>query len=190
MDPALYGGSEHEAIYGIDRLRDDVEIAMVHLAIARGLPTLAICRGAQVANVALGGTLHAHLPDLPATGGAHRTVAHRAEPYGGVTHPVMVEEGTLLAASLGEQGFPPVSWHHQAIDRIAPALRVVARAEDGCVEAVELPDHPWFVGVQWHPELSAAGDAAQQRLFNALIGACAMGQRVRNGVESLRGTAL
>ena len=85
VDPARYGGDAHPAVYGVDRVRDDEEIALVRLAHARGIPTLAICRGLQVLNVALGGTLHPHLPDLP-----RGDVAHRAEPYGGVTHAIFV----------------------------------------------------------------------------------------------------
>jgi putative glutamine amidotransferase len=175
VDPALYGEEGHPAIYGVDRVRDDAEVALVHLALAQQMPTLAICRGAQVLNVALGGTLHAHLPDLPGS-----TIAHRAEPYGGVTHAVALESGTHLARILGAGGGAPVSWHHQAIDRLGTGLRVAAHADDGCVEAVELPDHPWFVGVQWHPELSAGQDAVQQHLFDALVEACR--ERVLHGV--------
>ena len=181
VDPAHYGGDAHPAVYGVDRVRDDEEIALVRLAHARGIPTLAICRGLQVLNVALGGTLHPHLPDLP--GG---DIAHRAEPYGGVTHAIEVVPETRLAAILGAQGEPPISWHHQAIDRVAPELRVVARASDGCIEAVECAEHPWLLGVQWHPELSAAADPAQQRLFDALIAACKQVHEARDGVESTR----
>ncbi len=181
VDPALYGGPAHPAIYGIDRTRDDAEIALVHLAVAAQMPTLAICRGAQIANVALGGTLHPHLPDLAAEWGS--ALAHRAEPYGGVTHAVTIEPGTRMAAILGSGDEPSVSWHHQAIDRLGNGLRVAACAADGCIEAVELPAHPWFVGVQWHPELSAATDTAQQRLFDVLIEEARAWCGARSGVE-------
>lgn len=179
VDPALYNGAAHPTVYGVDRTRDDAEIALVHLAVAQGLPVLAICRGAQVTNVALGGTLHAHVPDV-----YNGTPAHRAEPYGGVTHTVEIVAGTRLAEIVGAGSAPSVSWHHQALEKVAPGLRVMARAADGCIEAVELVDHPWYFGVQWHPELTAAADPAQQHLFDALISACRARAERRDGVES------
>ncbi len=167
VDPALYAGDGHPAIYGVDRVRDDAEIALLRLALLRHMPVLAICRGMQLVNVALGGTLHAHLPDL-----ADATVAHRAEPYGGVQHPIHVEPGSRLVSITGECFEPTISWHHQAIDRPALGLHVTARAADGCIEAVEMTDAPLCLGVQWHPELTAASDASQQCLFDALVAAC------------------
>ena len=173
VDPARYGGSGHETVYALRPERDRDELALVHALLARQLPTLAICRGAQVLNVALGGSLVAHLPDVvpgPDAGG----VLHRLEPEevrGRATptpHEVEVEPGSALAGVLGTGRVTPMSWHHQAVDRLGDGLRAVARAPDGVVEALELADHPEVVAVQWHPELTAAVDPTQQALFDDL----------------------
>jgi putative glutamine amidotransferase len=100
-------------------------------------------------------------------------VAHRLPPREPTEHPVTVAAGTKLAAILGETRFGVASWHHQAIERPAARLTVAAHAPDGVVEAAEMPDHPWLIGVQWHPELTAARDPVQRRLFNAFIQAAA-----------------
>lgn len=168
VDPARYGGGAHPAVDGIDPERDESELAIVRILADRGIPTLAICRGVQVVNVALGGTLHEHVPDVfgPA-------VPHRAEPPGVVVHEVEVERDSLLARVLGTLRCPVPSHHHEALKDLAPGLRVTARSRDGVVEAVEKPGHPWFIGVQWHPEVSAADDPVQQRLFDALVASAA-----------------
>lgn len=164
MDPTHYGGSAHPAIYEVDAERDLFEMTLARRAAIEGLPTLGICRGAQVINVALGGTLHAHLPDLqPAA------VAHRDDPPAYLPHPVRVEPGSRLALILAEDIVSPLSWHHQAIRHVALRLTVTARAGDGCIEAVEMAGHPFCLAVQWHPEMTAATDSAQQRLFDALV---------------------
>jgi putative glutamine amidotransferase len=165
VQPELYGGEEHPLIARVDAGRDVFEIALVRAVIAAEVPALHICRGCQVLNVALGGTLHEHLPDV-----VGETLVHReATPEGEERHAVEVEPGSRLAAVMEQTRPEPVSSHHQAPDRVAPPLRVVARAEDGTIEALELPGHPWLLGVQWHPELSAAEDPSQQRLFDSLV---------------------
>jgi len=173
VDPERYGGAGHETVYALRPERDRDELAVVGELLRRRLPTLAICRGLQVLNVALGGTLVVHLPDVvpgPDAGG----VLHRLEPEEvrgratPVPHDVEVEPGSALARTLGTDRVTPMSWHHQAVDRPGDGLRVVARARDGVVEAVELADHPEVVAVQWHPELSAAVDPSQQALFDDL----------------------
>jgi len=168
LDPALYGGTTHASIYGVDAERDASEVALARAANASGLPTLGICRGAQVVNVALGGTLVEHLPDEIGS-----SIAHRPEPGADEyeLHDVAVEAGSALAAALGAQTCSTPSWHHQSVRAIAPGLEVVARAADSTIEAFERPGHPWLVGVQWHPEATAASDPAQQRLFDALVAA-------------------
>jgi putative glutamine amidotransferase len=126
---------------------------------------LGICRGCQVINVALGGSLIEHLPDEVGA-----SVAHRGEGAGTrAFHAVSIDAGSQLARILGPLERDPSSSHHQAIRRTAPGLAVVARASDGTIEAVELREHPFFVAVQWHPEHTAASDPAQQRLFDALV---------------------
>jgi putative glutamine amidotransferase len=128
------------------------------------VPTLGICRGLQVLNVAFGGSLIEHLPE----GGA---VAHRSPNKEPTPHRVAVEPGSALAAVLGAGEVEAQSWHHQAVRTAGEGLQVVARAADGVIEAMELPGHRWLIGVQWHPELSAATDPVQQRLFAALVAA-------------------
>jgi putative glutamine amidotransferase len=164
IDPALYGGARHASLYGIDRGRDESELALVREALARGLPTLGICRGCQLVNVALGGTLIEHLPDE-----VGETVRHRGPQRSSVPHPVELVPGSRLASIVGREAAPPLSSHHQAIREVARGLEVVARAPDGTIEAVELRAQRFFVAVQWHPEESAHEDQDQQRLFDALV---------------------
>lgn len=184
LDPATYGGAGHETIYALHPPRDRDELAMVHDLLEREAPTLAICRGSQVLNVALGGTLVTHLPDVvpdPDGGG----VLHRIEPpepqeiATPTPHEVTVEAGCHLAEVMAATVVTPMSWHHQSIDRLGDGLRVVARAPDGVIEATELAGHPWLLSVQWHPELTAADDPTQQRLFDALV--VAAGGRAEGG---------
>ena len=172
VDPELYAGNSHIEIYMIDPERDDSEMALARTVAATGMPTLGICRGLQVLNVALGGSLVEHLPDE-----VGEAITHRNPPPGHAQissyalHPLRVDEESRLAAILGTTQVEPASWHHQAVRRVAEGLQVVARADDGTVEAAELADHPWLLAVQWHPEITAADDPAQQRLFDAFVAA-------------------
>ncbi len=174
LDPATYGSEGHETIYSLDEARDADELALVHLLLEREIPTLAICRGSQVVNVALGGTLHPHLPDVVGDAIVHRDAdAIRRGLPGPVLHDVRVEPGSLVAEVMepyadGAEGPTPMSWHHQAVDRLGEGLHAVAWAPDGTIEATEHESHPWLASVQWHPELSAATDPTQQRLFDQL----------------------
>ncbi|HUR29151.1 MAG TPA: gamma-glutamyl-gamma-aminobutyrate hydrolase family protein [Planctomycetota bacterium] len=166
VDPAFYDdAARHVELYGVDRERDELELELVREARRSERPLLAICRGCQVVNVALGGTLIQHLPDEVGD-----VVPHRDRVAGSRTnHAVEVSAGSKLEQILGGRAHEPSSSHHQAIRRLANGLEVTARAGDGTVEAVELPAHPFFVAVQWHPEHTAATDRAQQRLFDALV---------------------
>ena len=164
IEPSRWGGPDHRAIYATNPARDELEMALARAAVADDLPLLAICRGHQVLNVALGGTLHAHIPDH--VGGA---VQHRLPPRDAVPHGVRVDPDSKLAATLGCLECEPMSWHHQAVDELGRDLRPVAWASDGIVEASEHQHHPFLVSVQWHPELTADVDPAQQKLFDALV---------------------
>lgn len=164
LDPASYGSDGHETIYSVDPARDDLELELARRIVALRRPTLAICRGLQVLNVALGGSLIEHLPAV-----VGEDVLHRAPPREPTPHAVRVEPGSRLASVTGSTGFAPMSWHHQAVRALAPGLQVTARAPDGTIEALEMPGHPWLLAVQWHPELTAQQDPAQQRLFDALV---------------------
>ena len=173
VDPALYGGRAHPSIYSVDRGRDESELQLARAALAGALPALAICRGCQIVNVALGGTLVEHLPDEPFPQGKGTSTAHRGEgPGTSSLHPVELQPGSLVAGIVGEMRPRTSSSHHQAIRRVAQRLTVTARAPDGTIEAVELADpaeHPFFLGVQWHPEELIGHDPAARALFRALV---------------------
>ena len=166
IDPAHYRGDAHETMYGVDAERDALELALARAILQRKQPTFAICRGMQVLNVAMGGTLIEHLPNV-----VGEKVLHRKPPREPTPHPVKIKSGSRLAAIAGVTELQPMSWHHQAIRAVAPGLEVVAEAPDGTIEAVEMPGQPWLIAVQWHPELTAQNDPSQQRLFDALIAA-------------------
>ncbi len=166
IDPVHYQGAQHETIYNVDAERDRLELALARELVHRSLPTLGVCRGAQIINVALGGTLIEHLPATVGEG-----VLHRKPPREPTPHAVEVKAGSRLAAIVGTEPLHPLSWHHQAIRVAATGLDIVALAPDGTIEAIELPEHPWLIAVQWHPELTAHQDPSQQRLFNALVAA-------------------
>jgi putative glutamine amidotransferase len=160
MDPKHYGQEPHPTLYGIDPERDVMELALTREALKRRTPTLAICRGLQTLNVALGGDLIQHLPDAVGD-----KVAHRPGVPGGVSHhPVRAAAGSRLAELCGAS-FSVASSHHQAVGRLGEGLVATAWAEDGIVEALELPENPDLMAVQWHPEETAAQDPIQDRLF-------------------------
>jgi gamma-glutamyl-gamma-aminobutyrate hydrolase PuuD len=164
VDPALYGQTRHDAVYGIDRRADDFECALADAASARSVPTLAICRGFQVLNVARGGTLFQHIPDDPGVPAHGRP----GEAGGAREHPVTLDRDSLLADVMEATTVTASCHHHQAIDALGDGLRVVGRASDGIVEAMEL-DGAFVIAVQWHPEDTAAADPHQQRLFDAEV---------------------
>ena len=165
LDPQFSGAEEHTTVYGTSPERDAFEIALARAAVARDLPTLAICRGLQVLNVARGGTLHAHLPDVVGDG-----VAHRSSQVEATTHPVRVVEGSTLAEAVGGEALAGVpSWHHQAIARLGEGITPIAWATDGVIEAVELVGARRLTAVQWHPELDMATGAPGRRLFARLV---------------------
>ena len=169
VDPETYGGPHHSSMYGIDRTRDDFEIAITRQAALQRLPLLAICRGMQVVNVALGGTLIADIPTE--TGGVgHSSPA--GDPFVAEQR-VFLEPGCSIAAAIGSDEVLVNSLHHQAVRIIAPGLRVVGHSDDGIVECLEAEDGSWpLLAVQWHPEyLAEAGDAASKALFAALVAA-------------------
>ena len=166
VDPSLFGQEQHPNVYGVNRENDDFEISLVRAAIDLDMPTLAVCRGMQVANVALGGTLVQHLDDHGLMDG-HAPEGFPSAPEG-VLHEVLVEEGSRLAKALGTDRPHGASYHHQALDRLGDGLIVTGRAEDGMVESVER-DEGWFVAIQWHPEDTAHRDPQQQGLFDALV---------------------
>jgi putative glutamine amidotransferase len=162
VEPARYGGAAHDQVYGVEPDRDALEITLVGDVLEARLPLLAICRGLQVLNVALGGTLHPHVPDLP------HAIPHGVPGGGSATvHDVRLAPGSRVAAAAGRTELESSSHHHQAVRDLGAGLTAVGWTEDGLVEAVE-HEEAWVVGVQWHPEHTAADDPAQQGLFDAL----------------------
>ena len=161
LDPTLYGQEPHAETFGIHQDRDRSELALLEGALERDMPVLAICRGSQVLNVARGGDLVQHLPDVVGD------EKHKHTPGTFSDHDVTLEEGTKLASVLGDRA-PVKSHHHQGFGRVGEGLRVAALAEDGTVEAVEDPSHRFALGVLWHPE---AGE--DMKLFEGLVEAAA-----------------
>jgi len=185
VDPSRYGADpDIEHNYGIEPDRDELEIALLHAADRIAMPTLCICRGMQVMNVAFGGTLHQHLPDMP------ELIEHgipNADTYS--IHEVTPVAASRLSATTKAGSLTCSSHHHQGIDRVGQRLVGTGHSQDGLVEAIELganePDDPserWMLGVQWHPEETAAADPSQQALFDALtLIARLRGSRARPG---------
>jgi putative glutamine amidotransferase len=167
IDPARFGEPPHPKIADVVPARDALEIAVTRRALAADVPLLAICRGIQVLNVALGGSLWQDIPSERPGALNHSQTARRDEP----THRVKVMgEGTRLGAVLGSLELEVNSFHHQAIRRLGEGLREVAWAEDGIIEGVELVGgHPFALGVQWHPEDLVGRDEGARRLFRALV---------------------
>jgi putative glutamine amidotransferase len=163
LDPATYGQDRAERTEATDPVQDAYDIAFTTTLLDLGVPFLAICRGMQVLNVALGGTLIQHLTET--------TVAHRD-----AMHRVTLDEGCATAAAMGGHSFEVSSYHHQALGRLGDGLRVTGRAEDGCIEVVEHHRAP-VLAVQWHPEDDADVATHEQGLFDAVIAAADRRQR-------------
>jgi len=163
IDPVLYGQETRPEVAHVSPVRDGFEIPLVRAAIDRGVPTLCICRGVQVLNVALGGTLLQHISDR------EELIAHRNEDGSdGVLHDVRAQAGSKVMKAMGVERARTFSHHHQALDELGTGLVPVAWAEDGILEAVELEDG-WVLGLQWHAEATAASDPTQQAVFDALV---------------------
>lgn len=167
VHPSLYGEEERDHSGPFDRQRDATSLALIRAALAMDLPILAICRGLQELNVALGGTLAAEIQNLPGR------IDHRAPEVQGndrrfaIRQPVHLTAGGRLAGILGGDTIRVNSLHRQGIDRLAPKLKVEGVAEDGTVEAVSVAGSSFAIGVQWHPEYWAASDPASRQLFDA-----------------------
>jgi putative glutamine amidotransferase len=147
-----------------------VELTLARWAMGEGKPLLAICRGIQVLNVALGGSLFQDIADQVPGAGKHDW--YPGYPRDHRPHTVAVAPGSRLAQILGASELAVNSLHHQALNRVALGLTVVARAPDGIVESVEAPDHPFALAVQWHPEELTPADLGAQAIFDAFVMAC------------------
>jgi putative glutamine amidotransferase len=157
LHPQFYRGKHHETLYDVDPEQDVFDLALADWALSTGRPVLAICRGLQVANVRLGGTITAHMES------PHRHVVSELD----------LERDARLAELLGATHLSISCYHHQCLATLGAGLRAVAHGTDGTVEAVELEGSEWFVGVQWHPEDTADVDAHQARIFSGLVDAAA-----------------
>ena len=162
-----FNGPPHPRIGEVDNGRDSTEITLMRVAVNDGKPILGICRGAQVMNVALGGTLYTHIPDQLKGALDHD---YPGDLRRVLVHPINVDETTRSAEIFGETLLNVNSLHHQGLKDIAPSLRVAGHAPDGLVEVVEIPDHPYAVAVQWHPEW-LTDQPSMQRLFKSFVDA-------------------
>lgn len=169
IDPAAYGMSEDSLVSEVDTARDSAEFQMTRWAVEDNKPLLGICRGCQVANVALGGTLYR---DIKAEYPGYDGIRHDnwgKFPRNHRAHTVSVKSDSHLAAALGVPTVPVNSLHHQALRDVAPSLVVTASAPDGVIEAVELPDKRFFVAVQWHPEELTKESEQMRCLFESFV---------------------
>lgn len=171
----LYGAAQHPAVQRVIPERDNFEFALARSALDRTMPVLGICRGMQILNVVAGGTIYPHtLDELPGV------IDHRdGTPLDQSVHDVHLERDTQLWRLCGEQSssFRVNSLHHQAVKQLAPEFVISARANDGVVEAIELPDRPFVIGVQWHPEWMYESEPACRQLIDNFAKACSLIER-------------
>lgn len=171
IDPLRYGGQPDEHYWPTDHPgQDDYEAALLGACVESRVPVLAICRGLQLLNVIHGGTLIGHMEP--------GSVAHR-----GAEHPVSCEPGSLLSTVLGTEPARTSSYHHQAVDRVGDGLEVTARAEDGVIEALEVPGAP-LLAVQWHPEDLAGESATDHALFTWVVESSRRHRRGEKPIEA------
>ncbi|WP_078548839.1 gamma-glutamyl-gamma-aminobutyrate hydrolase family protein [Litchfieldia alkalitelluris] len=169
VDPQFYGQDPHPNLGATIPERDIAEMALVHYAINNNIPLLAICRGVQILNVALGGTLIQDIPAQWANPIKHTQIVERKRD----THFIRIDKDSYLYSIIGEETVRVNSLHHQAIDKLSPHLKTVATASDGMIEAVELIESNTFtIGVQWHPESMSSHNQKMNKLFNHFVENC------------------
>ena len=168
LDPDAYDERRHPKLGPVEPELDRFELELARRADQRGLPILAVCRGAQTLNVARGGSLHQHLPDRPGVTIDHRQGAAGTE----VTHDVTIAPDSMLARTMGRHEAQVNSFHHQGINRLGTGLRAVAWSPDGVIEGIEAPARDFLVGVQWHAECLVERPE-QAALFAGLVSAAA-----------------
>jgi putative glutamine amidotransferase len=162
-DPAEYGEEKHPSCEPMDPRRQKNDVSLARLARERGIPTLGICLGIQMMNVAGGGTL---IQDIDSA--VETEIDHASEPSDRHRHDVLIDAATKLGSILGAQELNVNSSHHQAVGRVAEGLRVTAHAPDGVIEGLEDPSHPFYLGVQWHPE-DMPGEPSATAIFGAFV---------------------
>lgn len=166
VDPVYYGEVKQEYCNAPEPPRDLLERFLVPAAVKSGKPILAICRGIQVLNVFCGGTLYQDIHAQGVTSKSHRQADTPK------AHQVTAVEGTLAADIFGTAPIDVNTLHHQAVKDVGQGLRVAAYSDDGLIEALDIPNHPFAIGVQWHPEMLAAENEAQMELFHRFVAAC------------------
>lgn len=172
VHPSFYGEKQVvDKLYDVQRRRDELEIRLIQWAMDQGKPFFAICRGIQVMNVAAGGKLYQDIPTQYPTTLRHDYyyTVDGSFARDHLAHEVEIEPHSRLAEIVDSPRLPVNSLHHQAVKEIPDSLRVVARAADGLIEAIEKPDHPFALGVQWHPEELVDDQAVARRMFAALV---------------------
>ena len=166
IDPGLFGEAPHPTVYEVAPARDTMEASAIRIALDRRLPILAVCRGIQILNVALGGSLYQDVGTDPGTELRHS----QQEPRDQLTHKIKVKAGSRLAETLGTEELEVNSMHHQAVKALGAGLVAVAWAPDQVIEGIELTDSSRFVlGVEWHPEELCGRSEPARRLFAALV---------------------
>ena len=177
--PAIYGDEMHPTTEVMDERRQENDLALARLARQHNIPTLGICLGLQMMNVAAGGTLVQDINSQLET-----EIVHESDPSQRVRHDVMIEPGTRLGGIVAARRLNVNSSHHQAIREVGEGLRVTAQAPDGIIEGVEDPRHPFYVGVQWHPE-DMAGEDAAAAIFGAFVEAARRHAAAKQGAAGL-----
>ena len=178
-DPSLYSEEPHPSIEVMDIRRQENDLAIARAARESGIPTLGVCLGMQMMNVAAGGSLVQDIASQLDT-----QIQHASEPANRARHDIRVEGGTRLSTLVGELELNVNSSHHQAVGRVADGLRATAYAPDGVVEGLEDPDHPFYVGVQWHPE-DMTEDRAASSIFAAFVAAARRYRRMKQEAADL-----
>jgi putative glutamine amidotransferase len=176
IDPALFGEDAHPATCEIEPDRDRVELTLARRVVERNVPFLAICRGLQVLNVALGGSLVQDIPSQVPAALPH-SFDRQTTPRHYLAHPVKIAPDSQLARVMQLEVARTNSWHHQSIRQAAACLQVTAVAPDGVIEAVEVPGQRFAIGVQWHPEWLFEEHPEQRRLFDGLVRASLLTRR-------------
>lgn len=167
VDPSFYGAVRHPMTVEIDDARDQLELTVARWAVNDDVPVFGICRGHQVLNVALGGTLVQDIPSEVETGINHYLASDM--PRDTRSHDIQIDDNSRLANILGTTHIEVNSLHHQSVQKAAPGVTVTAYSPDGIIEALEAPDRHFVLSVQWHPEDLYQGDEAMMRLFSAFV---------------------
>lgn len=170
IDPTLFAEEPHRNLGTINPERDIFEVSLIKKMMAAGKPVLGICRGCQILNIAAGGDMY---QDIYTQNDKELFQHSQRAPRWYASHYVKVEAGSLLANVVGHTEFKVNSFHHQTVREMAPGFTITARANDGVIEAFESKQHPFVMGVQWHPEcMTVKGDVPSIKLFNAFVAAC------------------